>query len=1557
MSLTVRCARRVLAALVSMSLAVVGLLALTVVSPVAAEAAPAPIQQRSPETVTADALPTVQIDGVAWDQVIVGNTVYVGGQFSNARPAGAAPGTSLTPRSNLLAYDIRTGVLISSFAPTLNGQVKGVAASPDGSRLYVVGQFTTVNGSNRYRIAAFDTATGALVSNFAPASNGVVNSVTVTPTAVYVGGAFTKMGTVDRMRLAAFSPANGALLSWAPVADSRINAILATPDRSRVIAAGAFSTVNGSTAQGLASIDATTGALLPFAANNVVRDYGETAAMLSLSTDGTTIYSTGYWFGGTGNFEGVLAADPTTGNIKWLADCHGDTYDASAGNGVVYAVSHWHHCENIGGFPDTNPRDTWHRANAMTADVRGTVANNNQGGYYNYAGYGAPALVNWLPTVPAGTFTGQSQGGWTSEANRQYVVQGGEFPSVNGTAQQGLVRFAVPSLAPKKQGPRVSGAAANPSLLAVRANTVRVTWKTNWDRDDQDLTYSVFRGGTTLPLYTTTSASQFWNRPSLSWSDTSVVAGGTYRYRIQAADADGNVTLSEFVTITVPAQVSPYLGQVIDDGATSYWRMNGTSNQVDYAGNSPLTGDPGVTAGGTGAIQDDTDTAAAFSGTDNGVADTSVAITGPTTFSAEAWVKTTSTSGGKIIGFGNTTSGQSGSYDRHVYMTNNGQIVFGVYPNAVRTVSGPKSYNDDKWHHVVAQLSPAGMVLYIDGFKVGADTSVTGAQEYGGYWRVGGDNLNGWPNQPSSSFFNGTIDEVAIYPSALTVAQVRDHYTKSGRTVDLPAGPADNYGKAVVADEPALFWRFDETTETNAADASNNSVQGIVAGGVTKGAASSVTAANKSYSFNGGDGTVGSSTAIEGPRTYSEEVWFRTTTTGGGKLIGFGNNQSGFSNNYDRHLYMENDGRLTFGVWTGQANTTTSPQSYNNGEWHQAVVTQSAGGMKLYVDSQLVGTNPQTDAQPYGGYWRVGGDTSWCCNSFFNGDLDEAAIYLSELSAERVRAHYVASPAAINAAPQAAFTETCTDGSCAFDGRGSSDPDGSIASYAWEFSPGETATGAQATHTFTASGTYAVKLTVTDNQGKTGSTSKDVTVTVPAGNVLPTADFTASCTERACAFDSSASTDSDGTITSRVWDFGDDGTSTEANPSHTYAANGTYQVKLTVTDNRGGTDSLTKAVTVRKNAAPVAAFAVDCDQLACSFDGTGSTDDRTVDSYLWNFGDSKSATGATPEHTYDEAGTYTVVLTVTDDEGLTDTESKSVTVTVSPPNQAPVAAFTSSVSGLTASFDASGSTDSDGTIASYAWKFGDGTTATGVRPSKTYAGSGSYNVELTVTDDDGATTAVTKAVAVTAGPVIADDFNRSVTRWGNANTGGTWTYSGSTFATDGQRGTIRLATAGAGATASLPVSQRDVDVVADVSVDKMATGAGTYTTFITRKVGTSDYRLTFRELPAGAIKLTIARTVNGTATNLRDIAISGITYQAGDVMRVRFTVSGNGTTTLAGKVWKRGTAEPAAAQASATDTTSELQGAGSFGIFGYLSGSSTNAPVTIGIDNLSVTTP
>ncbi len=144
--------------------------------------------------------------------------------------------------------------------------------------------------------------------------------------------------------------------------------------------------------------------------------------------------------------------------------------------------------------------------------------------------------------------------------------------------------------------------------------------------------------------------------------------------------------------------------------------------------------------------------------------------------------------------------------------------------------------------------------------------------------------------------------------------------------------------------------------------------------------------------------------------------------------------------------------------------------------------------------------------------------------------------------------------------------------------------------------------------------------------------------------------------------------------------------------------------------------------------------------LVVSLDGSGSFDqDGSVVSYGWSFGDGSSGAGSVVNHTYTAAGTYTAVLTVTDSQGLT--ASQSVQIQVTAPNINPTAVIaastTSGVAPLAVTFSGSGSSDPDGTISTYAWNFGDGTTGSGSTASKTFSAAGTYTVTLTVTDNRG----------------------------------------------------------------------------------------------------------------------------------------------------------------------------------------------------------------------------
>jgi PKD repeat protein len=156
---------------------------------------------------------------------------------------------------------------------------------------------------------------------------------------------------------------------------------------------------------------------------------------------------------------------------------------------------------------------------------------------------------------------------------------------------------------------------------------------------------------------------------------------------------------------------------------------------------------------------------------------------------------------------------------------------------------------------------------------------------------------------------------------------------------------------------------------------------------------------------------------------------------------------------------------------------------------------------------------------------------------------------------------------------------------------------------------------------------------------------------------------------------------------------------------------------------------------------PVAMFSVDATTASTyevlSFDASNSYDaDGWIESYLWDFGDGNTNTGISPTHFYSDNGFYTVTLIVIDNDGEVNTTSQSITIVNQPPTAGVFVNATVVLTGEGIAFDASDSSDVDGTIVSYLWDFGDGNTAMGLTATHTYTDNGTYPVTLTVTDDD-----------------------------------------------------------------------------------------------------------------------------------------------------------------------------------------------------------------------------
>ena len=311
-----------------------------------------------------------------------------------------------------------------------------------------------------------------------------------------------------------------------------------------------------------------------------------------------------------------------------------------------------------------------------------------------------------------------------------------------------------------------------------------------------------------------------------------------------------------------------------------------------------------------------------------------------------------------------------------------------------------------------------------------------------------------------------------------------------------------------------------------------------------------------------------------------------------------------------------------------------------------------------------------------------------------------------------------------------------------------------------------------------------------------------------------------------------------------------------------------------------------------------------------------------------------------------------------DNAGAATSITKSVTVTAPAANVPPVAAFTSSAAGLVASVDGSTSSDSDGTVASYTWKWGDGSAdSTGATASHTYGAAGSYNVQLTVVDNAGAATSITKSVTVTAPvatAVASDQFERNATGgWGQADVGGPWAITGGSVAAASVANGAGQLSLAAGGTRFAVLSQttvRDSSSTVQFASNVAPGSGGGYMGVVARYTTSGNYYLVNAWLRQdGSIWLVAQR---GT-TVLQTAVINGMTYAGGDTFNLAVEVSGSGTTSLKAKLWKAGADAPAAWQLQTSDSAADLQGPGAVGIRASRPSSSTSTAV-VAFDKLVV---
>lgn len=333
--------------------------------------------------------------------------------------------------------------------------------------------------------------------------------------------------------------------------------------------------------------------------------------------------------------------------------------------------------------------------------------------------------------------------------------------------------------------------------------------------------------------------------------------------------------------------------------------------------------------------------------------------------------------------------------------------------------------------------------------------------------------------------------------------------------------------------------------------------------------------------------------------------------------------------------------------------------------------------------------------------------------------------------------------------PDAGEDQVVNESLVFFDAGKTTDRDDPIISYLWNFGDGQKAEGITTSHVYSLPGAYRVRLTVTDASGtKSAVQSDEINVVI---NFPPVAD--AGLDRRAApgeklTFDGSFSEDRDGSIEIYQWDLGPgtilDGQTVE----HQFAEPGSYQVRLTVTDNHGAMGMDYAVITV--NAPPTADFfpvkrSAPGEKIL--FDGSPSQDtDGRIVKAVWHFSDvSESETGLSVNRKFSRPGRYTATLTVYDDSNASN-HSASLTRPVEI-NFSPIADAGQDIHTCrqTVRFDGSGSYDADGDILGFHWDFGDGSVGKSRRPEHVYADPGIYPVTLTVDDGMGLPNSISRS--------------------------------------------------------------------------------------------------------------------------------------------------------------------------------------------------------------------
>lgn len=1171
-------------------------------------------------------------NGEIWDIEVVGNRVFIAGTFTSIQNQ-ASGNTTTYQQPSLASYNLTTGLVDATFRPVFggNGGVDAVEASPDGTRLYVGGNFNAVNGVTRRGIAQLNMNTGAPVAGFVADANAKVFELAVTNSKVYAGGRFTAVNNQVRKGLVAVDGTSGDVVSGfvnditggiGTNGDLTVQRLKLTHDESKLLVVHTGRQINGQTRYGVGLIDTRSHQLLPWRSTiweenlqyvgGIQRIYGADIA----PNDDYFVVTSGSG-GDRPPLNDTVIAFPIDGgaNVQplWISRLFDSVYSVAITEVAIYVGGHfaWNESPTA---PDPWPGldDVGYgTGQGLSGYALGdAVVNREHMGALNPADGKA---LEWNPgsnsyegnkameATPRGLFTGgdaTTQGGYNIGRVAFYdfnsVAAGNGVETTITTPIEGRVN-------PSDEEFEITGTASTRTGSVQRVEVEVVDRSSGRRLQDNLTTWGTASNTIPAALASTGSASTEWSLP--------LTVSGNRKLQLRARAYSSSGASDP----TQAAKKTETFGLADQPPETRITGPGGVVSSTTFTVTGSATDDVGVNSIGM-TIRN---ASSQYLQADGSVSSTSytfritpdVVGAPSTTWSQEITVPTEGIWSARARATDTAGQGDLDTADRDWTVSSTGEspsvsitspttmVPPTAAPTYVVAPGGPLTFagsaNDDgrlASVHIMLRNTTTREQLAADG--------TWGADSIAGWHRISPVNLDA----PSHNWSYTTPFNLAPGTYTFSVRATDD----LGLTTSNTAQGRLTISAQVPGDAPP-DGRLDVT--------------GTVTGG-------------QQLQLNL-TGTATDDIGVERVLVSLEDL--------------------------DTNRYLQRDGSMAATFATLPA-TLASPGATST-TWSLPVQLPTRGDWS--VTAFAYDTASQQDTSTSGATARYPiypGDVPPTItegllsptegNVFTDGRIyvsgraeDDEAMKRVEVAVVDAQGRYMSS--------SGTFTSTSASWRPAF-----------------ITSPGTPGSNFSYTTPVVPEGSYTVLVRGVDVHDLVTAVpaERHVSVTHPPGNTAPTASFTVSCAENVCTFDGRSSTDENAPTLTYSWVYGN-GSGTGPLPTRTYTAPGDYAVTLTVKDEWGLTATATQTVTITEPSGNVAPTPVinppACSGLVCNVSAVGSSDPNSGDvvRYLWDFGDgTPTSTASATAHTFPLAGTYTLTLTTTDGWGKSSTTTRQVTV-------------------------------------------------------------------------------------------------------------------------------------------------------------------------------------------------------------------------------------------------------------------------------------------------------